>query len=234
MADKDRPAFVEQLLVSCRTISNDSDRANALLSIAKHAPEGRQNQVLNEAIEAARAGKNDAVLSTGYASLSRFLDVANRKIAVNRALAIARDSEMDDWQRAITLVHIANALPPEDRAHVISIMVDRIQYEGTRAYCFEHVIRLLSGPEVSVATEAISSFNDESERAHALAALLLCVPDNEQEGMLRSFLSSADKMPRFDLLRALSKLVPVLSRLEGVDGLNELRRAILDVGRWFP
>jgi hypothetical protein len=51
---------------------------------------------------------------------------------------------------------------------------------------------------------------------------------------LHLFISNTEKMVRREVLEPLTAFIPVIGRLDKDVGLHEIRRAILDTGKWFP
>ena len=229
----ERTLVIEEALGLGRAISDNSLRAEVLVQIAKQIPEKTRIAVLDEALATARSSKDGGIISVACAARSALLQGSDRVAATSEALSFAQEVQ-DDWSRCEALAAVAEALPEGERNAVLPILIEKIHSEPARAKSLRAIVKLLSNSQIPVVADAIESFCEDAARAQVLAAVMTRLSATDQDQALRSLLRMADKLTRKRFLDALPEILPILSRLEGVDGLIEVRRAILDVGRWFP
>jgi hypothetical protein len=78
------------------------------------------------------------------------------------------------------------------------------------------------------------SLEDSSSRAHALRELALQLSGNLLQQVFEELLDVLPRCKRDEALFAVSSFFPFLGEVQGPEGLEEVRRAIIDSARWFP
>ncbi len=202
-----REAALAHALEAARQIPYPYSRAQALTSLTPHlAPEDRE-AALAHALEAARSIDHPYPRARALAALAPHLPEPDRKAALAHALAAARSIDHPRY-RARALANLAPHLPPNERE---TALVDAL-----------YTAREITDPD------------DRAQALTSLASHLAQLPLPTLYPLFHDTLHHLARRTRRDLLGDLRALLPVLERLGGPEALEELARAIVDVGEWWP
>jgi hypothetical protein len=188
-------------------------------------------------LEVARAVRDEGQRSGALAALAPRLPGPLLAEALELARAIG-----DEQQRSGALAALAAQLAelgfPSESLEVARAVRD----EGQRSGALAAVARLLAeGPArdqaLQEALEAALAVRDEGQRFEALAALgphLATISPTALNSIWHQTLRLLVTRSRSELLADLVALVPVIAALGGAGAVIGMRRAIRDVGRWWP
>jgi len=156
------------------------------------------------------------------------------------ALTVARALE-NSSDRAEVLGELVPHLPAERRVEVLSEALTAARSIGDscfRVYALGKLVPHLPAEQrVEVLSEALTaarSIGDSDERVRALGEL---APQLSGNLLQQGFVMLLDVLPRCGrdvALLTVSSFLPFLEKLQGLQGLEEVRRAIVDTARWFP
>lgn len=140
-------------------------------------------------------------------------------------------------ERTVALAELAPHLPEA----LLGEALGAARAIGTERYRAEALAelapRLPEAERIEVLGEALGAaraIGDEGHRAAALTALAPRLPQKLQKEAISSFISSAHRLKRSDLLGCLPDFLPIVAQCEGKSGSREIWRAIYQTSQWFP
>lgn len=202
--------LLQDLLETSRYMVYSPDRTRLLSALAPHMPEELQQQVWQEAWEAAREIKHEANRTRIMASLASELPMTLKHQALHEALEVVR-AISDTSNRAQTLVALSPGLP-EAALQELLATIHELRSK-------EHRLQLLASLALSLPPElkqqvlprAVSealTLKGTEERMHVLAWLVPSLPEQLKRDLFLHAQTVKDEASRTTLLAALAPVLP--------------------------
>ena len=235
LRDTARESVLDAALNAARAVRHHQQRAAALGSIADALPERARRSVIDEALAAARAIASAEFRAQALAGVAVHLPGQEGDAIHTEALAVAA-GVADDWGRAAALAWLAPSLPIALLPTALST-VREIGKARQRAAALAALAARAPEPTCNVllaeAFGAVRTVADPGFRAETLAELVDKLDGPLQAEAVRVFADSAAHLARPELLGKLPAFFHTIAHLDPPSGLQEVHRALRDVGKWF-
>jgi hypothetical protein len=224
-------SLLSRLLFTARDLTDPQARSRLLTALASLPGEQRE-EVLAEALDAARKIAEGLIRSDQLTALAEQQEDERRRELLAEALAVVRGLD-NDWRRWAALLVLAPHLPESLVPEALAV-AQGIEVAAYRLYALPGVIpRLPEGQRQAVLTEALAcagSLADDWERACALTVLapLVChLPKEQREAALAQMVEALTRMGSEE---GCSKMLPALDApLAAVARLRPLWGDVLHV-----
>jgi len=235
-------AVLAEALQAARAIGDRQSRSRALAALAPQLPEAERGPLLAEALQAARAIGNELYRSLALAALAPQLPEAVLAEALQAARAIG-----NELYRSLALAALAPQLPEAERGPLLaeaSQTARAIGNEWSRSEALAALAPQLPeaqrGPLLAEALQAARAVVDKGSPSTLLVALAAQLAELPRANLARLWDETLPVLAarrRNDLLSDLRALTPVLTALAKPNlalEFQEVARAIIDAGRWWP
>ena len=198
-------------------------------------PDAARRGVSDEALAAARAIVSAEFRAQALAGVAARLPGPERDSIHAEALATAA-GVADDWGRAAALAWLAPDLPVAllpDALSAAREIGEARQRAAALAALAGHAPETARDELLAEALGAARAVADPSFRAETLAGLVDKLDGPLQAEAVRVFADSAAHLARPELLGKLPAFLHAIAHLDPPSGLQEVHRALRDVGKWF-
>jgi hypothetical protein len=233
------PALSKGVLDAAMQIEDDYDKCGVLATLLKVLPEDICPIALHEILRLMSPTRYPGIVSATSREIAAALPTKRSATIFNKILAAA--AKLGANNEAVILARLAPAPPDKERMKVVAKALRQAQrfewLPGSLSVIGSLIPYLPSAERSSIlrkARDAVTERKNSGEQDLLLSLLIRLLPDDLQSETLDMFIDSANPVSRPRLLSILPHFLPVVARLEGLEGLMQIRRAIEDSGRWFP
>jgi hypothetical protein len=206
-------------------------RCSAFAALVPHLEPGQRQTVLTEALQAAKAIGSELLLCRALKELAPHLDTAQAADALQAAMAI--DVEHRRCEALAALVPRLELGQLAEALQAVKSMSDNHRYDDLFALApqLQPAQRQMVLAESLQAAKAIP---DEWVRCDVLMKLAEYVSGALGFDLMITLLDAVSRVERRLALGSASKAATLIVKLGEPSAVADLRRAINDVGRWYP
>jgi hypothetical protein len=219
----------EQALSQIRSNPDPASRCRAYIDLLPQLPDRQRSGVLAEALNAARTSTRGWLRARNLSGLIPHLPDSQRSGVLAEAVRAAQAAS-DDGDRASALRELAPQLSEGQRLAVLTEALDAAKADFDTSHGWEALCELAPVLPAKLLNVALDTARDAYESwfaAHALAALVPCLPESQRPAVLAEALEAIENTNNYAwIAEAVGKLVPHMPENKRVRVLAQALRSI--------